>query len=450
MKKISRRSFLQASGVAAAMAALTACGASDSTTTTTTTSTSTSTAASTADAATDEHVTIKWSVWQMEDSIHFVHLRDTYNELNPNVTIELVDLGITDYQTAITTQLSGNSDEIDLVSCKDMANYVNLSSLGMLDPMNDYADASGFDVTQLSGLVTDITYDDGTYYALPFTKQFWMVFYNKDHFDTAGVPYPTNDMTWDEYYDLAEEVTFGSGADKVYGCYYHSWNSCVQLSGILDGEHTIYDGDYEFFKPIYERVLQQQADGICMDYSTIKTASLHYSGVFQASQISMMNNGNWYIPTQIGAALSGEATSTNWGIVKYPHFDGCEPGTTLGTSAYLGVNANSKNKQATYDFIEWVCGLEGALVVTGTGAVPAFASDEVNAIITSMEGFPDDDNSKEAMETYKIYPEMPMHVSAADVQTALNTCHDNIMTENVTIDEGIATLEAEVAGILGL
>ena len=47
-----------------------------------------------------------------------------------------------------------------------------------------------------------------------------MLFYNKTLFDAAGVDYPTNDMTWEEYAALAKEMT-GKGNCK-YGCHYHT------------------------------------------------------------------------------------------------------------------------------------------------------------------------------------------------------------------------------------
>lgn len=88
----------------------------------------------------------------------------------------------------------------------------------------------------------------------------------------------------DEYMKTHEnvkiEMTSGSGAEKVYGGHYHTWRSAVSLFGILDGKQTIVDGTCDFRKPIYERVLKQQEDGIVMDFGEIKTSSLHYSAPF--------------------------------------------------------------------------------------------------------------------------------------------------------------------------
>ena len=289
---------------------------------------------------------------------------------------------------------------------------------------------------------------DGKYYALPFRSDFWVVFYNKALFDAANVDYPTNDMTLDEYDELARQMTSGSGAEKVYGCHYHTWRSAVQLFGILDGKNTIVDGEYEFLKPYYERILAQQKDGICMDYATLKTSSTHYSGVFYNNQVAMMNMGSWFIATQIEKVKAGESLATEWGIVKYPHPDGVPAGTTLGTITTLAINSKSSNKQAAADFINFVCGEEGQKVVSSTGTIPAIKTSETMAATANLDGFPQDENSKEALNVVQTYLEMPLHEKSADIETELNNAHDNIMTENVTLEQGLSDMTDGVQSVL--
>lgn len=285
-------------------------------------------------------------------------------------------------------------------------------------------------------------------YALPFRSDFWLIYYNKDLFDQAGVPYPTNDMTLEQYDELARKMTSGSGSNKVYGAHYHTWRSAVQLFGILDGQHTVVDGEYDFLKPTYERILKQQEDGIVMDYATLKTSSTHYSGVFYNNSVAMMNMGSWFIATQIEKVKSGESQATNWGIVKYPHPEGVEPGTTLGTITSLAVNKKSANKEAALDFMKFVTGEEGAAVIAATGTIPAIKNDEVVNSIASVEGFPADEASKVALTTAKTYLEMPLHEKSADIEVILNEAHDSIMTKNATIDKGLADMNTRVQLIL--
>ena len=387
------------------------------------------------DSTTQEDVTIKWALWDEDLTTYYKPLIDGYKSKNPNVTIETVDLGSADYMTMVSTQLSGGAD-LDVITIKDIPGYSNLVKQNHLAPLNDYISKSGVDTSLYGGTTEQLTVNDELY-TLPFRSDFWVVYYNKDLFDAAGVEYPTNDMTLSQYDELSRKLTTGTGADKIYGSHYHTWRSAVQLFGILDGKNTIVDGDYEFLKPYYELILNQQKDGICQDYATLKTSSTHYSGVFFNNQVAMMNMGSWFISTQIEKVESGESLSKNWGIVKYPHPDGVEEGTTLGTITGLSVNSKSKNAEAAMDFVKFVTGEEGAEIIAKTGTIPAIKNSEVLNTIASIPGFPTDENSKEALTTFKTYLEMPIHDKSAEIEVALNECHDNIMTENVSLEQGL-------------
>lgn len=425
---------------------LAGCGGGDDNNAATTAPTSPANTANASAVPSNEPVTLKWALWDWEATAYYQPLIDAYRELHPNVTIEYVDLGSTDYMTMLSTQLSGGAD-LDILTIKDIPGYANLVKQNHLEPLKDYIAQAGIDTSAYGGTVEQIQVNDEVY-ALPFRSDFWVVYYNKDLFDKAGVSYPTNDMTFAQYDELARKLTSGSGASKVYGAHYHTWRSAVQLFGILDGENTVVDGEYDFLKPTYEWILKQQDDGIVMDYATLKTSSTHYSGVFYNNSVAMMNMGSWFIATQIAKVESGESQATNWGIVKYPHPEGVEAGTTLGTITSLSVNKKSAKKDAALDFLSFVTGEEGAAVIASTGTIPAITNDEVVNSIASIDGFPTDENSKQALTTAKTYLEMPMHEKSADIEVILNEAHDNIMTKNVTIDKGLADMKTRVQQIL--
>ena len=429
--------------LAAAMSlSLAACGGSASSTAGETASAAASTASG------DSAVTLNWAIWDKDSTAYWQALTDGYTAAHPNVTIEMTDLGSSDYMTQLATQLAGGNGELDVLSIKDIPGYSNLINLGMLEPMNDKLTTPTAD---FGGVLEQLTAEDGNFYAVPFRSDFWVVYYNKDLFDAAGVDYPTNDMTMEDYDALARRMTSGEGADKVYGCHYHTWRSAVSLFGILDGKNTIIQGSYDFLKPYYDMIIAQQNDGICMDYGEIKTANLHYSGAFENGQAAMVNMGSWFIATlqkyNAEAAANG-VQPVNFGIVKYPHPAGVAAGSTLGTVTSLAVNVNSEKKDAAVDFVNWCASSEGAAAVAAVGTFPAVATAETNAIIAGTEGFPQDENSLEALNTSAIYLEMPLSDKASEIETVLNQEHDAIMTGAETVDEGIANMNEQVSAIL--
>ena len=229
-----------------------------------------------APAADGEAVTLKWAIWDKDITPYWQALKDNYEAANPNVTIEMTDLGSTDYMTVLATELSGSGSDFDVVTIKDVPGYATLVSKNTLEPLDSYISAAGIDVSQYGGVDKQVTVN-GSLYELPFRNDFWVVFYNKDIFDNAGVAYPTNDMTFEEYDALARQVADPTFGAQVYGTHYHTWRSAVQLFGVLDGQHTILDGTYDYFKPYYEMVLKQEDDTICRNYADLSAEGLHYS-----------------------------------------------------------------------------------------------------------------------------------------------------------------------------
>ncbi len=400
-------------------------------------------AASTAEGTTN----LKWALWDIASTTYYEPLIKAYEAKNPNVTIEMLDLGSADFMTMLQTQLSGGDSSIDIVTIKDIPGYNNLVKRNLLMNLNDKIKSEKVDVS-LYGGTTDQISVDGKLYGIPFRSDFWVIFYNKDVFDKAGVAYPDNDMTFAEYDALARRMTSGTGAAKVYGAHYHTWRSAVQLFGILDGKNTIVDGTYNFLKPYYEMVLSQQKDGIVQDYATLKTSSTHYSGVFYNNSVAMMNMGSWFIATLINQIEQGKTEVKNWGLAKYPHAEGVPAGTTLGTITSLGVSNASKKKDAAFDFVKFVTGPEGAQIIAKTGTIPAIKDAEVVKIIASKPGFPSDQGSKDALQVAKTYLEMPLHERAGEIEVVLNQVHDEIMTNNISIDAGLAKMNEQVQKIL--
>lgn len=377
-------------------------------------------------------------------------IADAYTEKNPDVRIEMTDLGSADYQTVLATELSGSGSEFDIVTIKDVPGYATLVSKGVLEPLDEMIKADSVDLSLYNGTTEQVTVD-GKLYELPFRSDFWVLYYNKDLFDDAEVPYPTNDMTMEEYDALARSVTKeGFGDEQIYGAHYHTWRSAVQLFGILDGQHSVLDGNYDWTKPYYEMIKKQEEDGVCRSYIDTNASQLHYSAAFSEGNTATLNMGSWYITTLISSLASGEYDKElcgNWGIVKYPHPQGVEAGTTLGTITGLSIPTSSKNKEAAWDFIKFAGSEEGAEVIAKTGTFPAIMSDEVVDILSKLDGFPQDENSQEALKTTQVYLEAPYSDNISEINTILDTYHKDIMNGDISIDEGVQKMNDEIGAL---
>ena len=152
-------------------------------------------------AAAEETKTLTVVTWDATTTPYLAAQKEAFEASHPGVTIEYVDVASQDYGIKTTTMLEGN-DTSDVFMIKELDDLIKWQAQGFAAPLNEYVTASNYD---LSGFVgTEVNYSvDGELYAVPFRSAFWVLFYNKDLFDAAGIAYPTNDMTWEQYAETA-------------------------------------------------------------------------------------------------------------------------------------------------------------------------------------------------------------------------------------------------------
>ncbi len=396
-----------------------------------------------------EDIVITVATWDATTTPYLTATKEAYEASHPGVKIEYVDVASQDYHIKVGAMLSGG-DTVDVVDIKELSNMETWSASGFIEPLDDLIAASSYDMSHYVGMDKCYIGADGKYYALPYRSDFWVLFYNKDLFDKAGVEYPTNDMTWEQYADLARKMTSGTeGVDKVYGTHYHTWLSAAVNWAVCDGVNTLADGEYSDLKYFYDLALALEDEGVCMAYPDIRAANLHYRGGFGAGNIAMLPMGYWFVSTLIGDIAAGDAKLENFGIVAVPHLEGVPAGSSFGSPTGCAINVNSKQKEAAWDFVSWRCSEEGAKAIAATGTRPAYVSEEVAKTMSSVEGFPSDENSLAALLPTAVYLEWPTGEGVAEMKTVLNEEHTNIMTRTVTVDEGIAAMNERCADILG-
>ncbi len=385
-------------------------------------------------AASGEQVTIKVAHWDSYTEPSTQMLVDGFEAANPNIKVELIDIASGEYSNKLTVMLNGGND-LDVVWVKDPDNAPSIAERGQLEDLTPYIEKDGVDIAAMNG--SDALKLDGKQVALPVSTGFYVLYYNKDIFDAAGVDYPGNDMTWTEFEELAKKVTSGEGNDKKYGALCQTWQACVQNWAVQDGKHTILDTDYSFMKPYYEMALRMQDEGTVMDYSTLKTGNIHYSSVFMEGQCAMMPMGSWFMSTMIEKTKAGE-TSVNWGVATLPHPDGVEAGWTVGSTTPMGVSASSKNKDAAWEFVKYCSGEEGAKIYADCGMIPARMNADTIKALAALDGMPE--GLEEALQTKHVAMDRPLEVHSAEVNQMLGEEHSLIMIKELSIDDGLAEM----------
>ena len=393
-------------------------------------------------AVAEEGQTLTIVAWDATTTPYLAAQKAAFEASHPGVTVEYVDVASQDYAMKATTMLAGG-DTSDIFMVKEITDLLNWEEAGYEEPLNGYIEASGYDLSGFAGIESNYAVD-GEQYALPFRSDFWVLYYNKNLFDAAGVEYPTNDMTWEEYAELAKQMT----GDDVFGTHYHTWLSAVVNWDVCDGENTLIDGDYTDLAYYYQLYQDLEDAGACMAYDELKAAGLHYSAAFENGNVAMLPMGYWFVSTLINDRNEGKY-DFDWGIVSVPHKDGVAAGSSFGNLTGAMINAKSDDKDLAWEYISWLAGEEGAVATAATGTRPAWVSETVAEAMASAEGFPADEASKAALVPVYVGIEIPASEHSSEISTVLNEEHTLIMTRELTIDEGIEEMNERVADILG-
>lgn len=388
---------------------------------------------------------LKVSLWDMATQPAFSAVIDAFTTANPGVTVEPIDIPSADYGTKLSVMLNGGSD-VDVFWIKDADTIYPIAQRDQMADLSAFIAKDGVNLAGFNGLAENFDIG-GKQIALPFRTDYYVNFYNKDIFDAANVAYPTNDMTWTEFEELAKKVTSGEGTEKKYGAHFHVWQACVENWAVQDGKNTILSTDYSFFKPAYEMVLRMQNDDkTIMDYGTLKTSNLHYNSVFPDGSVAMMPMGTWFAATMIDKINKGES-SVNWGIATLPHPDGVAAGNTVGSTTPIAINAASKNQDLAWEFVKFATGPEGAQIVANLGGIPAMLDDATLKVVAGVKGMPAD--ALEALQVKNITLDRPIADKVSEVNQMLGEEHGLIMLGEVTLDQGLADMAQQAKDILG-
>ncbi|MDR2019674.1 MAG: sugar ABC transporter substrate-binding protein [Treponema sp.] len=389
-------------------------------------------------------INLKVAVWDLTTTSYYSDLVKAFDESQPNISVEVFDIPAADYTQKLSVMLNGGSN-VDAFWIKDGDTTKGLANRGQLADLSEYVKRDNIDLSAFNGLAEAFNMD-GKLVALPAHTSYYVLFYNKDIFDKAGIPYPTNDMTWAQWEQLAGRLTSGSGAGKIYGAHFHTWQALVQNWAVQDGKHTIVDMDYSFMKPYYEMVLRMQDAGIVMDYGSLKAGNIAYTNAFLRGNIAMIPMGFW-LANGIMDRISRGEIQMNWGIAAIPHPEGVPAGWTVGSVTPIAINQASKNKDAAWEFLKFVTSEEGAKIYAKHVTFPSRANSQNLGDIAAVPGMPA--GTLDALVVENIALDRPMVDFVAEVNQMLGEEHSLIMLKEVTVDQGLANMARRSREIQG-
>ncbi|MGC6175573.1 ABC transporter substrate-binding protein [Lacrimispora sp. 38-1] len=277
------------------------------------------------------------------------------------IKVEVTVIPESDYSSKLNQMVSTGDDSADIYVIweNDIANF---AKAGGIISMDDYLKNSSIQTKDFIDAVSALSAGLGGTYGLPWCAATELLYYNKDMFDAAGIPYPDNNWSYNDYKAAAEKLTIkeADGTTKQYGCTLpntQTWWAGIGGAGdkVYDpskGQMVIGSGAVSFVSD----VAAMAKSGVMPEPSS-DTADLFASG-----KAAMSWQGSWNIGTY------GSSLPFQWDIATIPT-DKIKY-NTLHTGFY-SINAKSKNQDAAFKVIEYLMGEEGQTINSRSSGNPS-------------------------------------------------------------------------------
>ncbi len=301
-----------------------------------------------------EPVTLRWYMRWDKVRVDGVAkpIIEQYQKTHPNVKIELENISSgTEYSTKLLTMAAaGAMPDVLYPNTCDARVLASRGALLNLRQFMKYVDIRAYDWR-----ILELYRYKGDIYGLPVDRAALGVFFNKDMFDEAKVPYPTKEMTWDEFIAMSKRLSKDKDGDGRIDQWAVHLDTDIYWQVLLyhmTGKN-MYDDLYQPTKflmkePKAVAAIQYYADMITKHkIAPAPSQRAGISDMFVAGSAAMNIVGMWRAPQVIANCKFG------WDVFPLPH--GKYTGNRADGSCFA-VGRNTKHPKEAWEFVKYLAG----------------------------------------------------------------------------------------------
>jgi multiple sugar transport system substrate-binding protein len=304
---------------------------------------------------TEADVTLTWWTGQADDAQTILEgLAAEYEEEHPNVTIDISPgaSSTEDLLQKLSASFAGGNYPDISYAFGSWASQLE-SSNRTLDITEQVSDPDvAWDEFSEAARQTVRPTDDKTI-GFPAVVDNLSLIYNKTVFDAAGVEYPTEDWTWEDFREAAAALT--DPATETYGYAYsvsgseettwQFWPHLWQEGGSIlseDGTEATFNDEAGVRALTFLQDMAVDDESVYLDQTDTKFGQL-----FASDRIGMMTSGPWQL-------FDLKTAGTDYGVVQLPGRDG-DHQTVSGPDIWALFDHRDANRSYwAYEFTEWL------------------------------------------------------------------------------------------------
>jgi multiple sugar transport system substrate-binding protein len=345
---------------------------------------------------------------------------DEFNRTHPDVVVSKDSGGVNSdrmLQKVTAGLQADNYPDIAYIYGSDLA---NLAQGDQLVNLQDAIDSGEINWDRFVDAGKEAVTVDDQPRAIPAFIDNLAVVYNKKIFDDAGVPYPKDDWTWDDFVQTAAELNdpdagiagFGWPGTGDEDTTWRIWPLIWQQGGDIvseDGTSVGFDGASG--EAALDVVAQAADDGSVYIDST--AGSERMQQLFASGKMAMNVAGPYTLPEYVDAKV-------DYGVASMPSFGG-EHTTIAGPDTWAILDNGDDRVQAALEFMDWFSAPEQQLRwITEAGSLPltndvqdANGYDDYQKSLPGLEKFIENTDLARTRATIPEYPQISQAMGKA-------------------------------------
>ncbi|MEN8241647.1 MAG: sugar ABC transporter substrate-binding protein [Chloroflexota bacterium] len=298
----------------------------------------------------------------------YINLVDAFHQAHPDIHIEINHVpSPREYRTRLATEFAaGTPPDVSIMNYRRYAGFAANQLFEPIGPMlasSDIIDAGDFYPIAIEAFTWQ-----GEITCLPQNISSLVVYYNEDLFDAAGLPYPADDWTWDDFVNTALTLTqdldddgdidqYGLGIElSLYRLSPFVWQNDAPIV-----DDNIKPARLTLTRPPSLAALQwfvdlRQVHGVIP--TRIEETALDSESRFAAGMTAMFLN------SRRGTPSYREITAFSWDVAPLPK--GKSSAGILHADGYC-LSKTASNKAAAWTFIEYANSFDGQTIIAGSG-----------------------------------------------------------------------------------
>ncbi len=442
MKKITRRSFLQATAALAATTAFAACS-SDSASSSSSATLVTGDTTTSSDSVTEIEFWYSWSDLIEQNNLDLAEQFNNTIGAEKSMKVTAVYQG-TYVETHAKLQAAVIAGEAPALSVMEIASTRLFAENGIITPLDELIARDSVDMDDFYEGLLENCLVDGVYHGIPYLRSTPILYVNTSLLAAAGLPEEAP-ATWDDLKTYCETIHDELG---IYGLAMYSYDWVLesfffqQGSSILSDDEMTVNLNTTEGKTIFSYFQSLKNNGDIHIYAGADSSNV-------ATDVMNQNTAMWFSSTGDLTKYLAVGAENGFDVITGYIPKAVQYGVPTGGCNLVMTNGLTEAQQeAAWEFIKFATDTEQTVYSSGlTGYVTtrksAIDTDEVAALFAATP------QAKVALDQLQECGHgRPMNPNYAEASNEIVNALDAMWTANAAVDATVATYEASVNAIL--